>query len=407
MFKNISTLKNFEGFDTKNIKNMSYMFYNCFSLEKLPYIAKFNTSNVTDMNHMFYNCSSLKELPDISNWDIKNVTNTSHMFYDCELLTSLPDISNWKTDNIRYMNYMFANCKSLSNLPSLSKWNINIDTEINGIWDGCFLLKVRIIKKSYNGFLIGRCFNNIIIYLNICWEKLSKYNCEFCSLFICLIMIISLLSPIVPIYSSFKLDNASKSINNPIKYFNITNISNIINLCQKNENDFLNYVLNFTAINEDIKFESEEKNFKFYSITTGSIVLLNILFFLYLCLNDKERTKSKKMSIFLIFLLLINIFSIYIVISNYSVMERLKDSISVFYNIIKVMFKIKIPKANLHEIEVIDWSINASSYIFWILIILTFFNIYSFTCLFEPTIKFNIKKNNNVNKGKIEIVKEI
>ena len=55
---------------------MSYMFYghyyksdydcDCKSLISLPDISKWNTKDVTDMSYMFYNCSSLSSLPDIS-----------------------------------------------------------------------------------------------------------------------------------------------------------------------------------------------------------------------------------------------------------------------------------------------------------------------------------------------------
>ena len=41
--------------------SMSYMFYNCSSLDSLN-LSNFNTPNVTDMSYMFYNCSSLDSL---------------------------------------------------------------------------------------------------------------------------------------------------------------------------------------------------------------------------------------------------------------------------------------------------------------------------------------------------------
>ena len=47
----------------KNITNMSYMFYNCSSLNSLPDISKWNTSNVNDMSYMFDGCSKLSKIP--------------------------------------------------------------------------------------------------------------------------------------------------------------------------------------------------------------------------------------------------------------------------------------------------------------------------------------------------------
>ena len=40
---------------------MSYMFYECTSLESLD-LSNFDTSSVTNMAFMFYRCSSLKSL---------------------------------------------------------------------------------------------------------------------------------------------------------------------------------------------------------------------------------------------------------------------------------------------------------------------------------------------------------
>ena len=38
------------------------------------------------MSFMFDNCTSLLSLPDISEWNTKNVTNMSYMFYNCNKL---------------------------------------------------------------------------------------------------------------------------------------------------------------------------------------------------------------------------------------------------------------------------------------------------------------------------------
>jgi surface protein len=83
--------------DTKNIVNMSGMFYGCNSLTHIGYIEEWDTKNVTDFSEMFYKCTSLKCLPDISKWDIKNARKLSRMFYGCTSLKTLPDISMWDT----------------------------------------------------------------------------------------------------------------------------------------------------------------------------------------------------------------------------------------------------------------------------------------------------------------------
>ena len=54
---------------------------------------------------MFADCSLLQSLPDLSKWDTKNVKDKSYMFADCSLLQSLPDISKWNTKNVKDMSY--------------------------------------------------------------------------------------------------------------------------------------------------------------------------------------------------------------------------------------------------------------------------------------------------------------
>ena len=66
-----------------HIIDMSHLFYNCDSLISL---SVNNISNfpiyITNMKHMFYGCNSLKSLPDISKWDTCNVKDMSFMFYE-------------------------------------------------------------------------------------------------------------------------------------------------------------------------------------------------------------------------------------------------------------------------------------------------------------------------------------
>ncbi len=78
------------GFDTSNVTNMTYMFYNCKALTSIN-ISSFNTENVTDMNHMFSECSSLSNL-DLSNFDLTSLSddlNHDSMLQDCTSLQTI------------------------------------------------------------------------------------------------------------------------------------------------------------------------------------------------------------------------------------------------------------------------------------------------------------------------------
>ena len=90
------------------------MFENCEHLVSISTLKSiFDTTNITDMSYLFYNCCRLLQVSDISNWNTNNVTNMDHIFSNCRSLLNLPDILKWNTSNVINMNYMFENCLQL------------------------------------------------------------------------------------------------------------------------------------------------------------------------------------------------------------------------------------------------------------------------------------------------------
>ena len=85
------------------------MFFNCTSLKQILFsddINKvFSTNKVKNMSFMFYGCSSLEYL-DIKIFDTFNVINMYRMFNGCSELKKL-DINNFKTSNVIDMRFMF------------------------------------------------------------------------------------------------------------------------------------------------------------------------------------------------------------------------------------------------------------------------------------------------------------
>ena len=57
---------------------MSYMFYQCISLEELN-IDNFDTYNVKDMKGIFCECIKLKEIK-INGLNLNNIKNMDYMF---------------------------------------------------------------------------------------------------------------------------------------------------------------------------------------------------------------------------------------------------------------------------------------------------------------------------------------
>ena len=46
-------------------------------------ISKWNTLNVNNMSWMFYQCNSLISLPDISKWNASNIKNILNESFNC------------------------------------------------------------------------------------------------------------------------------------------------------------------------------------------------------------------------------------------------------------------------------------------------------------------------------------
>ena len=158
---NLATRINLDNFDTRNVKNMSYMFSYCVLLPSLD-VSRFDTSNVTDMSYMFNVCEKLTNL-NVSSFNTSNVTDMTYMFYWCEKLTNLDlsnfntsqvtnmnsifrecvsltdlDISGFDTSNVTDMTYMFEYCRALTTLKvSSNNWRINPNTDVQNMWSNC------------------------------------------------------------------------------------------------------------------------------------------------------------------------------------------------------------------------------------------------------------------------------
>lgn len=163
MFANMSNLTTIEGLtnlDTRNVKDMYCMFYNCQNINNLDF-SKFNTKNVTDMYYMFNGCATLNSIDlssfdtqnvldmngmfwgcesavsiDVSNFDTKNVTDMSTMFYDCLSLTSL-DISSFDTKSVKDMSYMFRGCTALEKIYAGEAWTTENVENSDYMFNGC------------------------------------------------------------------------------------------------------------------------------------------------------------------------------------------------------------------------------------------------------------------------------
>ena len=185
LFHGLKNIKEIDlsNFDTSKVTSMFMMCCNCSNLEKINF-GEINTSSVVNMYAIFYKCSKLTSL-DLHNFDTTNVTKMDFMFGNCSNLSYL-DLSNFKTQNLMDMNYMFRNCYSLIYL-NLNLFQINIDTNINGAFDGLspyikVCCKDEYIQSYLASFFIisdcdDDCFKKDKKALYYYFDILHGYNC--------------------------------------------------------------------------------------------------------------------------------------------------------------------------------------------------------------------------------------
>ena len=187
MFYNCKSLEsiNFGSHYLTYINDMKGLFYNCFSLKSID-LNKIQTTNNVDLSYMFYNCSSLKKYSNKNNIDVKDMRymfyncssltqissntfkrdsplfffNMSNLFYNCYNLKSFPDFRNLYINDAREM---FYNCMNLSSFDL--KFTSNVDINMTKMFYNCIRLKKLILKKS----------NNLTIFPNDL--SYAFYNC--------------------------------------------------------------------------------------------------------------------------------------------------------------------------------------------------------------------------------------
>lgn len=309
----------------------------------------------------------------ISKWNMGNILYIDNMFCNCKSLISIPDIYNWNLNNnrIKSMKNLFKNCKLVSNLNKLSNWKIAKDHFSSDMFEGCKFVGLNYKEKNNIIFMLLNCFKNFIYII----ASLYKYLFIIFNV-LALICALSLIFYVIfyPIYSSLHLVEAESSISNPSSFFelkNYTNINfiaeyfNISNITEtmekfKNEENFINYILNFTSINEGIKFESDLINYKEFSIISGILNFINLSLFSIIGVTKNKNIDFYKKYKFVLLTLLFLLYIIYIIISLFLliIINRLHKSFLNYYNLIHYLFKIAISQHLLDEIDTLDDSFN-------------------------------------------------
>ncbi|MDP4040806.1 BspA family leucine-rich repeat surface protein [Mycoplasma mycoides] len=107
--------------NTSNIEDMSYVFYNTNYIND-PSIAEWDVSKVKTMEGMFGKSRSFNQ--DLSKWDVSNVKNFKGMFSEATDFNNKEKHLNWddKLKNATNMESMFKNASSFTH--DLSGWKL-------------------------------------------------------------------------------------------------------------------------------------------------------------------------------------------------------------------------------------------------------------------------------------------
>ena len=112
MFFECYTLMSVDGLSGlyyDQVTNMKSMFHSCLLLQEIN-IANINTSEVKDMSFMFERCATLNYI-NLSGWNTKNVKSMRAMFESCTNLEEIDGIENWDLSNLKDISFMFNFCK--------------------------------------------------------------------------------------------------------------------------------------------------------------------------------------------------------------------------------------------------------------------------------------------------------
>ena len=94
-----------QSLDVSHIEDLSWLFVGIATGVKTLDLSGWKTSGVKDMSWMFGGCKTLESL-DLSGWDVSNVKTMNDMFACCENIEYL-DITDWDTSKVKNMARMF------------------------------------------------------------------------------------------------------------------------------------------------------------------------------------------------------------------------------------------------------------------------------------------------------------
>ena len=126
------------GFDTTNVVNMEHIFSYMQGVRSFKFGGVFDTSNVTDLSFAFYDCPSFTGSLDLSKWNTAGKSSTANNKTMRSMFELFPAqaiiLTDFDTSNVTDMTYAFANT-SFSRID-LSSFDTSKVTTMYGMFDG-------------------------------------------------------------------------------------------------------------------------------------------------------------------------------------------------------------------------------------------------------------------------------
>lgn len=123
----------FENLDLSICTNMSYAFAGLSKLTSWNFLTNLDTKNVEDMSGMFYNCSTLTSM---QNLDMRNVKDTSYMYWYTGITEVLGNIIGNKVENAAYMFASTPITKVPTDATTVFGHNNNL-TNVQALFSSC------------------------------------------------------------------------------------------------------------------------------------------------------------------------------------------------------------------------------------------------------------------------------
>ena len=144
VYTDFSTASEMNNWNTENITDMSFMFYDASSFNQD--IGDWDVSNVMHMSGMFWDASSFNQ--DIGGWDVSNVADMIAMFYAASSFNQ--DIGGWDVSNVADMSFMFYAASSFN--QDIGGWDVSNVTDMREMFFEAF---------SFNQDIGGWNLNNL------------------------------------------------------------------------------------------------------------------------------------------------------------------------------------------------------------------------------------------------------